>query len=42
MKTNVLIMLLFFAAGLQAQTHRFIYEVDYRRDSTSNYHTKQV
>ncbi len=42
MKTNVLIMLLFFAAGLQAQTHRFIYEVDYRRDSTSDYLTKQV
>lgn len=41
MKTKVAFFILFLSLCVSAQTHRFIYDVEFRKDSTSKVTTKQ-
>lgn len=41
MKTNFTIFILLLSFSVNAQTHRFIYDVEYKKDSTSNITSKE-
>ncbi|ASK31033.1 hypothetical protein CEY12_13360 [Chryseobacterium sp. T16E-39] len=41
MKNNILLILIFFVVMAKSQTHRFVYDVLYKKDSTSNILTKE-